>query len=144
MAPVKVVWNEPAYDHYFRSETGEVAIFMGGLSAKVAEVARTLAPTSHDGSHGRPSGYLRSKITHVVTRDAEGLRADVLSPATAPDGYPYPLGVELGTRSHEIASHGDYPLRTSTGQVLGRTVHHPGTEAHPYLRPALEQLGGLM
>jgi hypothetical protein len=141
---VQVVWNETAYDHYFRAETGEVGVFMETLGTKVAEVARSLAPSSHDGDHGRPAGYMRDKISSVITRDADGLRVDVISPATAPDGYSYPLGVEVGTRAHEITAHGDYPLRTSTGAVLGRTVHHPGTEAHPYLRPALEQLSGLL
>jgi hypothetical protein len=45
---------------------------------------------------------------------------------------------ELGSRPHLIESHGDYPLRNrETGQVFGRVVHHPGTLAQPFLRPAL-------
>jgi len=46
--------------------------------------------------------------------------------------------VEYGTKPHIIRSHGDYALRNrETGQSFGRTVHHPGTEAQPYMRPAV-------
>lgn len=44
--------------------------------------------------------------------------------------------VEYGTRPHIIQSHGNYPLRNrKTGQVFGRLVHHPGTQAQPFIRP---------
>jgi hypothetical protein len=48
--------------------------------------------------------------------------------------------VEYGSRPHIIRSHGNYPLRNrETGDVFGRIVHHPGTPAQPFLRPALYQ-----
>ena len=44
--------------------------------------------------------------------------------------------VEYGTRPHIIRSHGDYPLRNrETGEVFGRVVRHPGTQAQPFIRP---------
>lgn len=46
--------------------------------------------------------------------------------------------VEYGTRPHVIRSHGDYSLRNrETGQRFGKVVHHPGTPAQPYIRPAV-------
>lgn len=45
---------------------------------------------------------------------------------------------EYGSRPHLIVSHGTWPLRNrTTGDVFGRVVHHPGTPAQPFMRPAL-------
>ncbi len=47
---------------------------------------------------------------------------------------------EYGSPPHIIRSHGDWPLRNrETGEVFGPIVHHPGTPAQPFLRPALYQ-----
>lgn len=47
---------------------------------------------------------------------------------------------EYGSRPHLIVSHGSWPLRDrATGQVFGRVVHHPGTPAQPFMRPAVFQ-----
>jgi hypothetical protein len=51
---------------------------------------------------------------------------------------PSALFVEFPTRPHTIESHGDYPLRNKRGQTFGRVVHHPGTEAQPFLVPGLK------
>lgn len=46
--------------------------------------------------------------------------------------------VEYNTRPHIIRSHGPWPLRNpETGQVFGPIVHHPGTTAQPFMRPAI-------
>jgi hypothetical protein len=46
--------------------------------------------------------------------------------------------VEYGTKPHIIRSGGDYSLRNrETGQSFGKVVHHPGTPAQPYIRPAV-------
>lgn len=72
--------------------------------------------------YGADAGY----VTRVGSRDVE-----------------YSTYVELGTAAHTISSHGDYPLRNrETGQTFGRTVHHPGTPAQPYMRPALYRKRG--
>ena len=53
-------------------------------------------------------------------------------------GTDYWADVEYGTRPHIIRSHGAYPLRNrATGQVFGPVVHHPGTPAQPFMRPAI-------
>lgn len=46
--------------------------------------------------------------------------------------------IEYPTRPHIIRSHGPWPLRNrETGQVFGPVVHHPGTRAQPFMRPAI-------
>jgi hypothetical protein len=61
------------------------------------------------------------------------------------DGYvlvsaPHWATVEYGSAPHVIESHGPWPLRNAeTGEVFGRRVHHPGTPAQPFMRPALWQ-----
>jgi hypothetical protein len=108
----------------------------------VAAGQKRRIPVSADGSNGRPPGYARDAIHVERGRDAEGPYRDVGSDATSPDGYPYPLGLELGTAPHVIESHGDYPLRDQHGNVFGRTVNHPGTHPYPWCRAALADLTG--
>jgi hypothetical protein len=45
--------------------------------------------------------------------------------------------VEYGTPPHEIKSTGPWSLRSDEGVYFGRRVWHPGTEAQPFMRPAL-------
>jgi hypothetical protein len=53
-------------------------------------------------------------------------------------GADYWASVEYGSRPHIIRSTGPWPLRNrETGQVFGRVVHHPGTPAQPFIRPAV-------
>jgi len=48
--------------------------------------------------------------------------------------------VEYPTRPHIIRSRGPWPMRNPvTGDVFGDLVHHPGTEAQPFMRMALYQ-----
>lgn len=55
-------------------------------------------------------------------------------------GTDYWAAVEYGSRPHIIRSTGSWPLRNrETGQVFGQVVHHPGTPAQPFMRPALYQ-----
>jgi hypothetical protein len=110
----------------------------------VAEGQRQRIPVSRDGSHGRPSGYARSKIH--IERGADGLGPywDVGTgdDALSPDGTNYPVILELGSRPHVIESHGDYPLRDKYGHVFGRRVQHPGTHPYPWCRAALADIAG--
>jgi hypothetical protein len=99
-------------------------------------------PVSHDGSHGRAPGYARDRIHIERGADIEGPYRDIGSDATTAQGYPYPVGLELGTAPHTITSHGDYPLRSKDGRVFGKTVHHPGNPPMPWCRPALADLAG--
>lgn len=112
-------------------------------AAVVAGGQKRRIPVSADGSNGRPAGYARDSIHVERGRDAEGPYRDVGSDAETPDGFPYPLALELGTAPHAIDSHGDYPLRNArTGQVFGRHVDHPGTRPYPWCRAALADLVG--
>lgn len=52
-------------------------------------------------------------------------------------GTEYWSDVEYGSRPHEIRSHGPWSLRSDEGEYFGRVVHHPGTPAQPFMRPAL-------
>lgn len=109
----------------------------------VAAGQKRRIPVSADGSNGRERGYARDRIHVERGRDIEGPYRDIGSDAMSPDGYNYPLGLELGTRRHIIESKGDYPLRNpKTGQVFGRRVDHPGNKPFPWCRAALADLVG--
>ncbi len=108
----------------------------------VEDGQRRRIPVSDDGSHGRPAGYARDRIHTERGRDELGPYRDVGSDAETPDGFAYPLALELGTAPHRIESQGDYPLRSDKGEVFGRVVNHPGTQPYPWCRAALQDLAG--
>jgi hypothetical protein len=112
-------------------------------AAIVAEAQREAIPVSKDGSYGRPPGYARDRIDVRRGGGPDGPYWDVGSDATTPDGVSYPLILDAGSRAHEITSLGDYPLRNKfTGQVFGRTVHHPGTKPTYWCRRSIYALAG--
>jgi hypothetical protein len=128
-----------------RWEVGVIGLsepFLDQASVIVAAGQKRRIPVSADGSNGRPAGYARDSIHVERGRDAEGPYRDVGSDATTESGYPYPLGLELGTVRHEIRSHGDYPLRDKHGRIFGKVVDHPGTQPYPWCRAALADLAG--
>lgn len=140
----RIEWDDSELDKLLNGTEGPVARDLQGKAEVVTQGAKRRAPVSPDGSHGRPSGWMRSHIGWRITKDSRGLVAIVESPATTPEGFPYPLVVELGSAPHIIESHGDYPLRNrKTGQVFGKRVRHPGTDPQPYLRPALDDIRGM-
>lgn len=47
--------------------------------------------------------------------------------------------VEYPTAPHWITSHGKWSLRSDDNEYFGRRVWHPGTQAQPFMRPALYQ-----
>ncbi|MCX5066661.1 hypothetical protein OOJ91_12305 [Micromonospora lupini] len=137
----RVVWNYGEAERLLHSESGPVGRDMARKGERVAAEQRRTAPVSPDGSHGREPGYMRDHVSSNLGRDTLGLYVDVGTDARTPDGHAYPLDVELGTRPHVIKSKGNYPLRNpKTGQVFGPEVHHPGTDAQPFLRPSLDVL----
>lgn len=136
----RIVWNDRELNRLLRSESGPVARYLARAGEVGAQGAKRRAPVSPDGSHGRPSGYMRSHIGWQIGSDSEGLYVDIVSPAESPEGYPYGLGVEVGTVAHTIRSKGPYPLRDKKGNVFGPVVQHPGTDPQPYLRPALDDI----
>lgn len=114
---------------------GPVARRLQADAERVAQEMKRLAPTD--------TGRMRNSVEWVIDRDGAGLHADI-GPGEATrteDGYPYPVGVEFGTKPHQIDSKGPWPLRNKrTGQVFGRRVQHPGNRPQPFIRPALDVL----
>lgn len=122
-------------DELLEGPNGPVARRLQADAEKVAQEMKRLAPTD--------TGRMRSSVEWVIGRDGDGLHADIGpgEAARTPEGYPYPVGVEFGTKPHRIDSKGDYPLRNRrTGQVFGRRVQHPGNRPQPFIRPALDVL----
>ena len=76
--------------------------FLDQASIIVAAGQKRRIPVSQDGSNGRPAGYARDRIHVERGHDTEGPYRDIGSDAETPDGYPYPIGLELGTRPHTI------------------------------------------
>jgi hypothetical protein len=136
----RIVWDDKELNQILNSESGPLGILCARIGEVGTQGAKRRAPVSPDGSHGRPSGYLRSQIGWKVGSDPEGVYVDVISPAETPEGYPYGLGVEVGTVAHIIRSKGPYPLRDKKGNVFGPVVRHPGTNPQPYLRPAMDDI----
>jgi hypothetical protein len=123
-----LVINQREMDRLLRSDTGEVM-----------QELRRLGKTVERGAKRRTHGRIAAGVkAHEPAVDAQGPHVDIETGAENEHGAPIGLFVEVGTVPHVIESHGDYPLRNrSTGQVFGRKVNHPGTEAQPHLRPAL-------
>lgn len=62
--------------------------------------------------------------------------------AKAKDGYPYPIGVEKGTKPHTITGNPylSFFWKKKGTQVITRSVNHPGNRAYPFVEPARKQL----
>lgn len=85
---------------------GPVAQIMGHAGEIVTQGAKVRAPVSPHGSNGRPSGYLRSQIGWEPFLDDRGLvGVHVSSPAESPEGAPYGLFQEVGTRKMPAQPH---------------------------------------
>ena len=139
MATDVTVKLEPGWDKDLLGLTGG---WLDQAAVIVAAGQKRRIPVSEDGSNGRPAGYARDRIQVQRGTDELGPYRDIGSDAETPDGYPYPLGLELGTAPHRIESHGDYQLRDKHGRVFGRVVDHPGTQPYPWCRAALADLAG--
>ena len=124
----RMEWNQRELDRLLNSRTGPVGKDLDDRARRVEEAQKQRAPVSADGSHGREPGYMRDSITVAAGRDGEGQYRDIGPTAETPEGAPYPLFVELGTKPHTIPG------------AFGREgeVQHPGTEAQPFIRPSIE------
>jgi hypothetical protein len=128
--------------NWVRAVTGAADPKIRAGAELVAQAQRQAIPVSQDGSHGRPPGYARSRIAVRVTFGPEGRVYEVGSDATTPDGFPYPTVLDVGSRPHVIESHGNYPLRSKSGQVFGKQVNHPGTQPTYWCRGSVTVLAG--
>lgn len=128
---VTIKIDQAAIEKFARS--APVAKDLIGRAQRVTQEAKRLCPVSPVGASDHPSGQLRSSIGwEPIAMDRIGLYINIGTPVS------YALPVELGARPHVIESHGDYPLRSKSGQVFGKKVHHPGNPPSPFLRPALD------
>lgn len=116
-----VVLDERALQQFLTSPAGPVGQLLATLGARVAQSAKRHAPVSPHGSHGRGSGYLRSRIGWEVKRDRRGLHVDITSPARTGDGRDFPYGY---AQSLEV--------------LHGRGGHRIKTT--PHLQPALREI----
>lgn len=148
MADVTWVWNEPQVFYLLKSYEGPVGLHIARLARRCTRTAKQLANVSPAGDieAGRPPGFMRARIRWDRGRDVIGVYADVSSPARTPEGEPYGLFMEVGTRAHVIRPRRpDGWLRWvgDDGRVhFARVVHHPGTRPYAYLRRALASLRG--
>lgn len=106
----------------------------------VLQGAKRRCPVSPAGSEyegvRHPSGWLRSSIkSRVIPAGSQYV-------GIVGTGVGYAWFVEFGTSPHVIRAKHASVLANSKGDVFGPVVHHPGTVAQPFLRPALDDLAG--
>lgn len=150
-------WSEEEWNRIFRGTNSPVAHHLDHLGAIVQQGAKrrcpvyvrpSWMPAGWPRGPQLPSGYVRSKITREIGEDSESVYCDVISPAQTLDGAPLGLFLEVGTRAHTISAKNAprlvFPwVEAVPGYVFAtQTVHHPGTEAQPYLRPAVDDIRG--
>ena len=141
----RVTVDEVALSRFLNNEgNGFVFRALHEATEVVLQGAKRRAPTSPAGSEDpetgvrHPSGWLRSSLTgRVVPAGSDSWVGIVATPVS------YALFVEFGTKPHVIRARNRRVLaNTRTGDVFGPVVHHPGTPAQPFLRPALDDLKG--
>lgn len=115
--------------------------FEGWFLAKIGgQVKKITRAVMLDAIAGCPvdSGDL---VSTIKTRYPGQLRGIVSVGGSGPlvASAPHWRYVEYGTAPHWINSTGPWPLRDEYGNVFGRRVWHPGTQANPFMRNALYQ-----
>jgi hypothetical protein len=109
--------------------------FLTHVGAQVKAVTEAVAD---DARAGCPvdSGDL---VSTIGTRYPGGLHGVVKVGGRGPLAHDvgYWACVEYGSAPHAIESHGPWSLRDDDGVYYGRRVWHPGTQAQPFMRPAL-------
>lgn len=118
---------------------------MAAAAQRVADYQRNHIPVGHDVENGRSPGYAKSRIAVRVRKGPLGGREfEVGSDATTPEGFPYPVVLDVGAAPHIIRPHGNYPLKDSEGHVFGREVHHPGVQPSNWCRGSLSAVHGVV
>lgn len=103
---------------------GDIKMFLGRLGEQISANAKVLCPDD--------TGRLSHSIDHEVS-------GHTLRVGTNVD---YALYVELGTKPHVIRPKTKKALYWEGAGHPVPEVHHPGTRAQPYLRPALYKARG--
>jgi hypothetical protein len=112
---------------YLRVNHGWEAWFKAAQGKSVRKITENVAD---DARAGCPidSGDL---VESIGTRYPGGLVGVVV---VGTDHWP---ATEYGSAPHIIRAHGPWSLRSDEGEYFGPIVHHPGTPAQPFMRPAI-------
>jgi hypothetical protein len=118
---------------------------LAAAAERVAVYQREHIPVGHDAGHGRAPGFAKSRIAVRVRPGKFGGREfEIGSDATTPEGFPYPVVLDVGARPHVIESHGNYPLKDAEGVIYGRHVNHPGVQPTNWCRGSLTAVHGVV
>jgi hypothetical protein len=131
---VRVVVDQAALDALIKTKTSPVGKFVYKKAKVVERADKAAAPVSPHGSHGRPPGYLRSKIGTYLSQDADGPYADVVSRARskAAQGKVAIIGPLQKGKRRKVA--------TSQAAYYGRIQNQQGRNKG-YMRKGLGSLG---
>lgn len=86
-SPVRVVFNEGEFRR-LQNSPGVIRLIRQ-YATDVRRRARADAPVSKTGNHGRPAGYLRSRIVIRERSTVDGPSARITTEARDEDGFPY-------------------------------------------------------
>lgn len=146
MATPRVVINSAALAEFlYAPGTGPVTRALILAAEDVFQTMKVRCPVSPHGSTGadgqhHPSGTLRSSLEARIVGQGPTLAAEVGSWTVD-----YATFVEYGTKPHDIRpkdSNGVLVFWVKGKKVTTKLVHHPGTRAQPFIRPALDILHG--
>jgi len=114
---------------YAKRNNKEVSFQLQNATLTAERLAKKKAPIGPPGKG--PRGNLKRHIRSEMA--STGMTGAVLS------GARYSSAVEYGTKPHIIRAKNKKVLaNVNTGQFFGKKVRHPGTDAHPFLAPALK------
>lgn len=158
MAEVRIVWDDAAIRLSIEAPAGKIGRAVDKLADGVVLSMKARCPVYSGPERGGPepghprqvrraSGTLRSSIRKFRQPDGSYLigPTDMVGPPWGPPRFLGPL-IERGTPPHEITSNGDWPLYSTAGggQAFGHRVRHPGTRPRPFIKPAAQDLNGVV
>jgi hypothetical protein len=107
----------PGYESWFKAHEG---VSVKKITEATADDARAGCPIDSS-----------DLVDSIGTRYPGKLRGVVVV------GTDHWRATEYGSAPHIIRAHGPYSLHSDDGEYFGPVVHHPGTPAQPFMRPAL-------
>jgi hypothetical protein len=131
---VRVVVDQAALDALIATKTSPVGKYLYKRAKEAERIDKAAAPVSAKGSHGRPPGYLRSRIGTFLSQDADGPYADVVTRARskAAKGKRAIIGpLQKGQRRRVATSQAAY-----YGRIQNQKGRHKG-----YMETGLRGMG---
>jgi hypothetical protein len=129
---VKVVVDQAALDALIKTKTSPVGKYLYKKAKQVERANKAAAPVSKSGSHGRPAGYLRSRIGTYLSQDDAGPYTDVVSRARskAAKGKRAIIGpLQKGKRRKVATSQAAYYGRIQNQQGRNKGYMRKGLDA---------------